>query len=393
MSTAEQVSFPAPMTPDGLPDPYLRALARDHPVISVAGPGPGGAWLVAGRDAVLEVLSDPERFTSVVDAGVTDARAKAGVSMVGMDPPDHTRVRKLAGKAFTARRVQLLVPGIERVTGDLLDGMEKGGPPADLITSLSVPLPLRVMCHMLDLPAEDEADFLAWSDVFTGMNSYTMDEIAAATDHLRSYMASLAGQRRRQLGDDVLSSLIRARDGEDALTEEELLATMVLLLVAGHQTTVRAISRTVLLLLRTGSWQALVSGQLPPDRVVEESLRHQTPIDTALFRTARVDTQLAGAHIKAGDPVFISVQLANFDETAWPEPATFDPARPDLQHLAFGHGVHFCLGAPLARVELRVALTGLAARFPALRLNSGAQDLDWTTGSWLNGPTALPVTW
>jgi cytochrome P450 len=191
----------------------------------------------------------------------------------------------------------------------------------------------------------------------------------------------------------VLSALIRARDGQDALTEQELLNTMVLLLVAGHQTTVRAITRGVLILLSTGQWQRLVANEVAVPHVVEEVLRHQTPIDTGLFRRAAADTEFAGVQIKAGEAVFISVHLANFDPGAWPRPHVFDPDRGDQRHLAFGYGVHFCLGAPLARLELSTALSMLAARLPGLRLDIPLEELTWTVDSWLNTPVTLPVAW
>jgi nocardicin N-oxygenase len=393
MITVDNVAFPRPMTQDGLPDPLLLEQARNNPVLPVAGPG-GKAWLITGYEAVREALSDPSRFTSVIDSGVTDERARAGVSMVGLDPPDHTRVRKLAAKAFTARRIQGLVPSVERLVTRLLDAMEEAGPPADVVTSLAVPLPLHMMCQMLDLPPGDQPDFLRWSDVFTGMNSgHTMEEVTDANDKLHAYMLDLAARRRKHLGEDVLSDLIRARDGEDALTEQELLNTMVLLLVAGHQTTARAITRSVFVLLHSDQWKRFAAGDVTAGQVVEEALRHQTPIDTGLFRYAAVDTELAGVQIKAGEQVFLSVQLANYDQNAWQQPHVFEPGRGDQRHLAFGHGIHFCLGAPLARVELSVALGMLAARFPGLRLDVPLDELTWTVGSWLNNLVALPVAW
>lgn len=393
MSASQDITYPRPMTNDGQPDPLLRELTRDKPVLEVIDPGGGRAWLVAGYEAVREVLTDTTRFTSVIDPTVTDARARAGVSLVGMDPPEHTRLRRLAGRAFTARRIKGLIPDIEHVVTTLLDDMEKAGPPADLMTSLAVPLPLKVMCHMLRLPDEDEADFLRWSDVFTGMSNYSFENIADATEKLRAYMSRLASERRENLGEDVVSDLVRAHDGQDAMTEEELLSTMVLLLVAGHQTTIRAITRGVLILLSTGQWQRVVAGEVAMPQVVEEVLRHQAPTDGGLFRRATVDVELAGAQIKAGDTVFLSVHLANYDSSVWPQPQVFDPDRGEQGHLAFGHGVHFCLGAPLARAELGIALAGLVDRFPGLRLQLPVDELTWTVTSWLNAPVDLPVAW
>ena len=393
MSTVEAIKFPRPMTADGMPDPALRELATGTPVLRVTGPGEIGAWLVAGYGAVREALSDPSRFTSVIDPDWTDVRAKAGVSLVGLDPPEHARLRKLTAKAFTPRSIQRLVPAIERIVAMLLDDMETAEQPVDLIQALALPLPLMVTCQILDLPAEDRPDFLRWSHIFTGNTSHSMDEIADANDRLRSYMARLTSQRRDQLGEDVLSDFIRARDGQDMLTEDEILSTMVLLLVAGSQTTIHAIARGVLILISSGQWSRIVSREVPIEQAVEEILRHQSPIDTALFRRAKVDTELAGVPIKAGEIVFISVHLANFDPAVWDRPEVFDPGRSGPGHMAFGHGVHFCLGAQLARAELIAALDALAVRFPKLRLGIPSEQLTWTVDSWLNSPVSLPVTW
>lgn len=389
MNTTETASFPQPVTPEGLPSPELVALVRDNPLLPVTGPGGIKAWLVGNDELAREVLSEPDRFSNMIDPSSTNSRA----NMVVIDPPDHTRLRKLAAQAFTPRRVRTLVPDVEQLVTGLLDEMEEKGPPLDIVEALALPLPTRVICRLLGVPVEDQKHLRYWSHIFTAMTAYTSEEIGTAVDAMYKYMHNLVAERRANLGDDILSHLIRARDGEDALTEDELVATVVLLLVAGNETTLKSITRGTMALLSSGQWSRLVSGEVDAGQVVDEVLRHQTPIDTGLFRWAKVDTELAGQSIKKGEQLFISLHLANFDPAVRKDPHLFDPGREFVPHLAFGHGTHFCLGSPLARAELIEAFGQLAKRFPTLRLNASLADLEWTVGSMLNAPTTVPVTW
>ncbi|MGQ0842346.1 cytochrome P450 [Actinokineospora sp.] len=389
MSTTEILEFPRPVTPEGKPDPLLLDMIRDNPLLPVVGPGGTRAWLVGSDALAREVLSDPSRFSNMIDPAATNSRA----NMVVIDPPHHTRLRKLAAQAFTPRRVRVLVPDIEDLVSSLLDEMAAAGSPLDLVEALAMPLPTRVICRLLGVPQEDQKHLRHWSHVFTAMTAYTSDEIGAAVDQMYAYMHRLVAERRDDLGEDVLSYLIRARDGQDALTEDELVATVVLLLVAGNETTLKAITRGVMALLDTGQWSRLASGEVDAGQVADEVLRHQTPIDTGLFRWAKVDMDVAGHHIAAGEQIFVSLHLANFDPAARADASTFDPGRESVPHLAFGHGTHFCLGSPLARAELAAAFGQLAARFPTLRLEKPISELTWTVGSMLNAPTSVPVAW
>ena len=389
MSTTETMEFPRPVTPEGLPDPLLLELVKGNPLVPVTGPGGIKAWLVAGDELAREVLSEPDRFSNMIDPSSINSRA----NMVVIDPPDHTRLRKLAAQAFTPRRVRSLVPDIAELVASLLDEMEEAGPPLDLVDALAMPLPTRVICRLLGVPREDQKHLRYWSHIFTAMTAYTSDEIGTAVDAMYAYMHQLVADRRKHLGEDILSYLIRARDGRDALTEDELVATVVLLLVAGNETTLKSITRGSMTLLHTGQWSRLVDGEVTAGQVVDEVLRHQTPIDTGLFRWAKVDTELAGASIKKGEQLFISLHLANFDPSVRKDAHVFDPGREFVPHLAFGHGTHFCLGSPLARAELVEAFGQLAKRFPTLRLDAKLTDLEWTVGSMLNAPTKVPVSW
>lgn len=388
------MTFPRPLTPEGLPDPLLLKATRDNPVLRVIGPGGNDAWLVAGEKEVREVLSEPGRFTSQPDPNVDDERAKAAVPMVGMDPPEHTRIRRLAAKVFTARRIQVMVPAIRELVDSLLDDVEQAGPPADLISTLALPLPMSVIFRVLGgVPDEDKADIRRWSEIFISLTTSTSEEIEEAVVGIHGCIKRLVADRRQNLGDDLLSDLIRARDGRDAMSEDELIATTGLIIIAGHETTAKAITRGVMVLAGSSQWSRIASGVVPMDQVVEEVLRHQPPIDTSIWRTAKVDTELAGQHIKAGEQVLVSLNLANLDPTGRMAPLVFDAERSDAGHMTFGYGAHFCLGAALARAEMVVAFEAMAKRFPNLQLAVPPGELEWSVGSMLNAPIKLPVIW
>lgn len=392
MSVPEVLAFPQPLTEDGQPDPLLRERARDTPVFPVTTSGGDRAWLVCGQEPVREVLSDTSRFTSMFDTALEKYRD----DMVLLDPPEHSRIRKLATRAFTARRIQTLLPGIQHQVTSLLDTMRQAGSPADLVSSLAQPLPTGVLCLALGLPEQDRAAMRRWIKAFTsGAPTETPSDTDAGTalTEMYDYVGRLVTLRRAEPTNDLLSDMIRARIGDDALTANELVATTALMIIAGQETTAKAITRGVLVLLHSGRWQHLVSGDVSAEQVVEEILRHQSPIDTAIFRRATADTQIAGVQIKSGEQVYVSLQMANLDATARKQPYEFDPTRGDQGHVAFGYGPHFCLGAGLARAELAIAFTTLAARFPDLRLTVPLRELTWSVGSVVNAPTTLPVTW
>lgn len=397
MSTGEAPAFPRPLTADGRPDPLLRELVRDRPVVSVVSPGGERVWLVAGQQAVREVLADTDRFTSMFHPALEDKRTE----IVLLDPPEHTRLRRLTARAFAPSRIQTLVPDIERLAGSLVTAIAAAGPPADLVDALAQPLPAAVVCRMLGIPGEDEERMRRWIVAFTSGAPTAPDgggpgETAAPIDEMYAYVTELVARRRREPGDDVLSEMIRARIGGDELSDDELVSTTALMIIAGQETTAKAIARGVVALCGSREcpqWARFVAGDIRVERLVEEILRHQSPIDTAIFRRARVDTTLAGVSIGAGDQVFVSLQLANFDPTGRAAPERFDPDRVDQGHVSFGYGPHFCLGAGVARAELQVVFPMLAANFPSLRLAVPLEDLDWTVGSVLNAPTSVPATW
>lgn len=384
------------MTECGTPDPLLLEMMAERPVAAVLAPGDRRVWLVGGHDLVREVLSEPARFTSMFDEGLASMRD----DMVLLDPPEHTRMRRLAGRPFSGRRLRRLEPQITAMVDDLVGAMATAGPPLDLVRHFAIPLPAGVMGLALGVPPQDRMAMYRWIDPFTAAAPATAADrpsdadVAPVLDDMYTYVTRLVDARLEQPADDLLSDLVTARAGDgDALTRDELIATAALMIIAGQETTAKAITRGVLLLSRTDHWRRLASGDLATDAVVEELLRHQSPIDTSIFRRAVVDTELAGVPIKAGEQVFVSLHLANFDPAARKDPARFDPCRTDQGHVAFGHGAHLCLGAGLARAELTAAFTALATRFPDLRVTVPRHELTWSTGSVVNAPTTLPVTW
>ena len=213
-----------------------------------------------------------------------------------------------------------------------------------------------------------------------------------ASEGYHQCMRQLIAERRNSLGDDLMSDLIRARDDDGALGEDELVGTMGLLIVAGYETTAKVISRGVMALLSFGAWQHVVSGAIPVKDAVEEVLRHQSP-NTAICRTAKINTEIAGRPVKAGETIYVSTHLANFDPAGRRDAEAFDPRRVHGGHTTFGFGAHFCLGAALARAELTAVFTALAAHFPGLHMAVPLGELTWNSGSWLNAPNELPVAW
>lgn len=359
----------------------------------------GVAWLAIRYEDVKAVLTDP-RFSRAAAAGRDVPRARppqdSPSMLISMDPPDHTRLRRLVSKAFTARRVARLRPAIQEIIDSLLDDMVATGSPADLAAAVAWPLPVTVMCDLLGVPATDQDRFRHWTEMTLALGADSRpDEISGARDHLNSYLASLVDRRRAHPTDDLLSALVGARDDGDRLSEEELIRLAVTLLISGHETTANQIGNAVFVLLSEGRWQQLVSGgpDLVP-RAVEELLRY-IPLGASVdfARIATEDLELGGQHIQAGEAVLVEFYAANHDQRAFADPDRLDLLRENNSHLTFGHGVHHCLGAQLARSEMQVAITALVTRFPTLRLAVAPEEVRWRADRLVRGVRALPVVW
>ncbi|MGK7235099.1 cytochrome P450 [Streptomyces hygroscopicus] len=352
------------------------------------------AWLVTRYADARLVLGD-RRFSRAEALHHDEPRQSEGrrdSGILTMDPPDHTRLRTLVAKAFTVHQVEKLRPWVRQLTHDLLDDLEAAGPPADLVDRYALPIPVGVICAMLGVPEEDRPKFRVWSDAALSTSSLSAEQFARNTDELRAYMAGLIEDHRRTPRDDIMTSLIEARDAGDRLSELELVDLCVGILVAGHETTATQIPNFVLTLLehpdelrRLREDPALIQG------AVEELLRFvPLGVGAAQARYATEDIEVGGTLVRSGEPVLVAVGSANRDALRFDEPGVLNVARPTTQHLGFGHGVHHCLGAPLARLELQEALGALITRFPGLRL---AGDIEWKDRMLVRGPRVMPIGW
>ncbi|MGY0021043.1 cytochrome P450 family protein [Streptomyces sp. YJ-C3] len=391
----------ADLTDDFAVDPYsaFTALRSIGPVHHVRFPTGDESWLVVGHAEVRAAFADPRLRNDVRHSAdfEDDGLYSVGRNMLQVDPPDHTRLRTLVAREFTARRVQALRPRIQEAAGALLDAVAADGR-ADLVAAYAYPLPLTIICELLGVPDVDRAAFRAWSTKVVALDD--AEESAQASQEMAAYLAGLAEEKRR-LRDaaecDLLHALVRThdRDGGDRLTPEELLGMAFLLLVAGHETTVNLIANSVHLLL--GHPQQLADLRAEPDLLesaVEETLRFESPAPAGTYRYAAEPVDLGGARIPVGARVVLSIAAANRDPARFPAPERFDIHRDPVAtraHLAFGHGLHHCLGAPLARLEANVALRILLDRFPGLAFD-GDGTPKWRA-SLMRSLQELPVRW
>ncbi|WP_438489320.1 cytochrome P450 [Streptomyces sp. S186] len=369
---------------------------RDHPgLLKVQLTYGEPAWLVTRYAEARFVLGD-QRFSRAESARHDEPRQSEGTrnsGILSMDPPDHTRLRTLVAKAFTVRQVEKLRPQVKELTRELLNELEAAGPPADLVDRYALPIPVAVICRLLGVPTEDRPQFRVWSDAALSTSSLTAEEFEANREELRAYMGKLIDQHRQEPQDDLMTALIDARDVDaDRLTELELVDLCVGILVAGHETTATQIPNFVLALLDHPEQLALLREQ--PGLIggaVEELLRF-VPLGSGAgqARYATEDIEVGGTLVRAGEPVLVAVGAANRDALRFDAPGKLDIRRTGNQHLGFGHGVHHCLGAPLARLELQEALLALLTRFPGLHL---AGDVEWKTQMLVRGPRVLPVGW
>ncbi|MEV0107585.1 cytochrome P450 [Nocardia sp. NPDC050799] len=380
-------------------DPLFTKLRREEPVCRVELPYGGEGWLVTRYEDVKLVLADP-RFSRAATVGREDLpRATPAPvrpdSLLSMDPPEHSRLRKLVAKAFTGRRVAELRPRTRAIVDEKLTALEQAGAPADLVEGFALPLPVTVICEMLGVPPRDQHRFRDFSDAILSTTAYTREQIESARDSLETYLAEVVAERRQRPTDDLLGALVAARDEEDRLSERELVNLGVGLLIAGHETTANQIANfTYVLLTQREYWELLrAEPELIPG-AVEELLRYvQLGAGAGQPRVATEDVVLSGVTVRAGDSVFVNTQAANRDEVVFEDPESLDLTRQRNPHVAFGYGAHHCLGAQLARVELQVALEALLERFPSLRLSRPLDEIPWKSGLLVRGPKQLLVEW
>ncbi|MET8562689.1 cytochrome P450 [Streptomyces flaveolus] len=383
------------------PFPLYRRLREEGPVCRAIIAGGLEAWLVTRYEDGLAALSDPRLSSDVRDA--SDPRLVAQLpeferesmmsSMLRSDPPDHTRLRRLVSKAFTARRVAELRPRIQEITDRLLDAVLPAGR-AELVADFALPLPVTVISELLGVPVDDRYDFQRWTDAMLVRGEKMPDPavVDAAWQQMRAYVTKHLEAKRARPGDDLLSALTNAHDQEQRLSQDELIAMTFLLLVAGYITTVNLIAGGIAALLTRPDQLTLLRDrpELLPD-AIEEFLRFDGPVSPGIARFAREDVEIAGVSVPRGATVLIASAIADRDPARFPEPDRLDITRRDNGHLAFGHGIHYCLGAPLARLEGQIAVGTVLRRLPDLALAVPPTELTWRPGG-LRGPARLPVT-
>lgn len=395
-----------PLAPESRANPYpgYALLRKEAPVYEIQ---PFGVFAVSRYREVLHILKTPEVYSSqgmkammTGQTGMTNGSVAGRTSvltesdnLIASDPPIHDRLRAVVNRGFTPRRIGALEPRIREIAVECLSAVAKNGE-MDLVADLSMPLPVRVIAELLGVPAERLHDFKRWSDAIitsvTGVNQPTDREHAVRVrEEFVDFFAGAIAERRKRPTDDLISTLIRAEQGEGTLTEGEVLAFSVLLLVAGNETTTNLLGNALLALTEhPAELSKVVKRPELIEGLVEEVVRYDSPVQ-ALFRQTLEDTELAGVTIPKGKMVMVLLGSANRDEEWLPDASSFDVTRNPKGHVGFGFGIHFCLGASLARLEARVALEELFRRCRNLERTSA--NVEWIDSLILRGPKTLPL--
>lgn len=407
---------PAPETPapelftwEFATDPYpAYAWLREHaPVRRTTLPSGVEAWLVTRYADAKRALADPRLSKNPVHhAEHAHAKGKTGIPgergaelmthLLNIDPPDHTRLRRLVSQAFTPRRVAEFAPRVQELTDGLIDAFAAKGE-ADLIHDFAFPLPIYAICDLLGVPREDQDDFRDWAGMMIRHGGGPRGGVGRSVKKMRGYLAELIHRKRDDLGDDLISGLIRASDHGEHLSENEAAAMAFILLFAGFETTVNLVGNGVYALLRHPDQRARLQRSLDAGESellatgIEELLRYDGPVELATWRYATEPVQLGGQSVAVGDPVLVVLAAADRDPERFDDPDRLDLSRSDNKHLGYGHGIHYCLGAPLARLEGQTAIGTLLTRLPDLRLAVDPSDLRWRGGLIMRGLRTLPV--
>ncbi|MEV6698223.1 cytochrome P450 [Streptomyces sp. NPDC051453] len=389
------------------PYPAYAWLRENAPVHRTKLPSGVEAWLVTRYADARQALAD-SRLSKNPEHHAEDAQGKSKTGIPGersanlmthllnIDPPDHTRLRRLVSKAFTPRRVAAFAPRVQELADDLIDRFAPQGE-ADLIHDFAFPLPIYAICDLLGVPREDQDDFRDWAGMMIRHGGGPRGGVARSVKKIRGYLAELIHRKRNDPGDDLISDLIRASDHGEHLTENEAAAMCFVLLFAGFETTINLIGNGVYALLGNPEQRARLQESIERgerellDTGIEELLRYDGPVELATWRFATEPLTIGGQQIATGDPVLVVLAAADRDPARFHEPDTLDLSRRDNQHLGYGHGIHYCLGAPLARLEGTVAIETLLRRLPDLELAVDRADLRWRGGLIMRGLRTLPV--
>ncbi|MHA6493949.1 cytochrome P450 family protein [Pseudomonas borbori] len=383
---------------------YYRQLRAEAPVFLSQPAGQFPVWYVTGAVEVEQVLLDSQRFARDPSAisseyaamfrmGDKSISAMVDNHMLNRDGESHRRLRKLVSKAFTLKAITAMRPRIQQIANELLDPVVPNGK-MELVQDYAFPLPIIVIAELLGVPDERREDFRRWSDVMVRADGENIPELEKCYRDFSNYMLELIGQRRLQPQDDLISSLVHIEDEGARLAEGELCSMIVLLIVAGHETTVSLIGNSISALLQhpTALRDLQASPELLPG-AVEELLRYDPPVERAMVRFITDATELGGQALQRGQIVFAILASANRDERTCPNAETLDIRRPACPHMAFGKGIHYCLGASLARLETEIAIGTLLRRLPALEMDIAPEQLRWRNTANFRSLTQLPVRW
>jgi cytochrome P450 len=390
------------------PYPLFAQLRAAQPLTRFVMPGGMTAWIVTRYAEAQEILKDTTHFVKDMRKVAPSAfvenifHGEGGESlqllsqhMLASDPPDHTRLRKLVSKAFTLRVVEQMRPRIQQITNELLDVVQPQGR-MELIGDFAFPLPITVISELLGIPPEDRPKFRVWTTSLFNVSSNLFQQMRNVPIEARmfaDYLRTLIAMRREHPTDDIIGHLVQAEEEGDKLSENELISMIFLLITAGHETTVNLIGNgTLALLQHPDQWDLLREHPEHIESAVEELLRVTGPVMIATPRWCREAMELYGQTLHKGDLVLVALLSADEDPSQFPDPETLDITREERQHLAFGKGVHACIGAPLARLEGQIAFSTLIGRMPALRLAADPDKLLWRGSLLLRGLDALPVT-
>jgi len=378
------------------PYPTYAKLREEEPISYVLLPDGQYAWMITRYDDALAVLKDQrfiKDFTKLSDDGDVEHGSVFSENMLFADMPDHKRLRGLVSRAFTPRMIAGMRERIQEITNELLDEAA-GKDSINLIDEFAFPLPIIVICEMLGIPTEDRDQFRLWSNsmIEGSKDKYAQD----IQQHMRDFIQYLGNRFaavRENPGSDLISKLIISEQQGDQLTEKELYGVVSLLIIAGHETTVNFIGNSIMALLDHPEQLELLQNQ--PELIktaIEETLRYNDPVEFSTSRWAGEDLDFKGKSIHKGDLVIVVLNSANHDPNQFDDPEFFDITRQKSKHLAFGKGIHACLGAPLARLEGEIAITSFFKRYPNAALNVDKEDLEWRAGMIVRGVKELPVS-
>ncbi|MEK4274585.1 cytochrome P450 family protein [Paenibacillus sp. FSL R7-0026] len=383
------------------PFPVYEKLRTEDPVHRFPLPSGHFAWMISGYEDAVAILQDKRFVTNSpfmenAEGSAPPHQEIISRNLLSVNPEDHRRLRRLIQKAFTPRMIERLRGRIVEISDELLDKvLASGKRDMDLIEDYAFPLPIMVICEMLGVPLQDQDKFQEWSN--TIMEGFNNPEMKEKSDEVMKafvdYLHVLITERRQHLQEDLISDLISVEEEGDVLSEQELYALVFVLIIAGHETTVNLIGNGMLALLDNPEQKQLLLND--PELIhpaLEEILRYNGPAEVSNIRWANEDVEYGGKHIRQGDMLFVSFSSANRDHQQFPEPDTFDITRKVNNHIAFGKGIHFCLGAPLARLEGEIAINALLCKMPDIRLNTTEESLEWRPGMIIRGLKDFPVS-